>query len=122
MRFLILFFWMISVVVRLLVVAAPFLYSAYGTDVAELKALSQFNLVYWGPVWSVVAFFMLFGHGMFGQKKAATVYSAGVVSAATSDDSDDGKHFDFMIPGTVAYFHFNNNNDHPAVDQFMSND
>lgn len=104
MRFFYLLFSLVSVVVRLLVVAAPFLYMAYGREVPELKALAGLNLVYWGPVWAVVTFFLLFGRGLFRSKTVSRDYSSGAAGAASTEE---GKHFDFLVPGTVEYHNFN---------------
>ncbi len=110
MRFFYLLFSIFSVALRLLVVAAPFVYWVYGTDIPELDFLSGFNMVYAAPIWSVVSFFLLFWPDLRAERRAVAAGRSGVVYASDADAEayeDDRRSFDFLIPGTAAYYMYN---------------
>lgn len=107
MRFFYFVLTLVSVLARFAVAASPFLFLFFSGPDVDQKFVSDNYLHLWATVWTVVSVPVLFAREIW----AAVPYrgtAAAAVDFAPAAEVDEGRHFDFMTPGTAEYqaFHY----------------
>jgi hypothetical protein len=110
MRFVKFLLIMVLVLFRLAVVISPFVILYFYNTVAGRQFIKTNHLYLWSIVWSVVSFFVLFGRDIVASTMSEPATLAGYVPEA---ELDEGRHLDFLTPGTAEYnvFHYTTNNE-----------
>ena len=105
MRFLNFFVSFFSVVVRLVVAASPFAFLYFHGDAVDFEFIKSHHLHLWAMVWFFVSMVVLFARSILAAVPLAGDPGVRYTAAA---EVDEGRHFDFMRPGTHEYnrFHY----------------
>lgn len=100
MRFFHLLLALISVLLRLALIASPILFLALESSKTGIKSGDIGNLLILGLVWTAVLAPLLFLREIRASVVGAPV---GTTDPEASGTPEDGRHFDFMTPGTQEY-------------------
>lgn len=107
MRFFYFVLKLVSVLARFAVAASPFLFLYFAGPDVDPKFAGDNHLYLLAPAWAVVSLPVMFAREILADGQGH-VASAGVDDHVPAAEIDNGRHFDFMNPGTAAYqaFHY----------------